>query len=58
MRLNWHEIRSIDGEQSHGFEELCRQLAHLETPDGAKFIPKGRPDAGVECFCVLQNGKE
>lgn len=58
MRLNWNEIRALDGEQRDGFEELCRQLARLETPDNAVFVPKGRPDAGVECFCVLPSGKE
>lgn len=58
MRLNWNGIRALDGEQSHGFEELCTQLARQESPDGARFTPKGRPDAGVECFCVLPNGKE
>jgi len=58
MRLNWNEIRVLDGDQQNGFEELCRQLARLETPDEAEFTPKGRPDAGVECFCVLPSGKE
>ncbi len=58
MRLNWDGIRALDGEQSHGFEELCTQLARQETPDDAKFVPKGRPDAGVECFCVLPSGEE
>ena len=58
MRLNWNRIRALDGEQSHGFEELCTQLARQETPDDAKFVPKGRPDAGVECFCVLPSGEE
>ena len=58
MRLNWNEIRALNGEQSHGFEELCTQLARQESPDEAEFIPKGRPDAGVECFCVLPSGKE
>lgn len=58
MRLNWNGIRALDGEQSHGFEELCIQLARQETPDDAKFIAKGRQDAGVECFCVFPNGKE
>ena len=58
MRLNWNEIRALNGEQSHGFEELCSQLARQESPDEAKFNPKGRPDAGVECFRVLPSGKE
>ncbi len=58
MRLNWNEIRSLDGDQRLGFEELCRQLARQEAPGEAVFEAKGRPDAGVECFCVLPSGKE
>ena len=34
------------------------QLAEAECPPGAKFVPKGSPDAGVECFCVLNDGFE
>ena len=37
---------------------MCVQLARVETPEGAKFIPTGTPDAGVECYCVLSDGKE
>ena len=37
---------------------MCVQLARVETPEGAKFIPTGTPDAGVECYCVLPDGKE
>lgn len=58
VRLNWNDIRSLNGDQRDGFEELCRQLARQETPDEAAFTPKGPPDAGVECFCVLPSGKE
>ena len=37
---------------------MCVQLARIETPEGAKFIPTGTPDAGVECYCVLSDGNE
>ena len=37
---------------------MCVQLARGETPEGAKFIPTGTPDAGVECYCVLSDGNE
>ena len=41
-----------------GFEELCAQLARLETPASAEFVRKGTPDGGVECFCKLEDGRE
>ena len=56
--MNWHEIRSIDGSQKTGFEELCAQLARSECPDDAEFFRKGTPDAGVECYSVLKDGSE
>ena len=56
--LNWHEIRPINSSQREGFEELCTQLARVESPDDAEFVRKGTPDAGVECYCVLPNGDE
>lgn len=56
MDLQWNRIRALDGSQQTGFEELCAQLARTETPNGAKFVRKGRPDAGVECFCTLEDG--
>ena len=56
--IDWGAIRSLKGSQSHGFEELCAQLARTECPADAAFIRKGTPDAGVECFCVLPDGME
>ena len=58
MNLDWSDLRALNGSQAGGFEELCSQLARLETPAGAEFIRKGSPDAGVECFCRLEDGKE
>ena len=57
MGLNWSDLRTLNGSQRDGFEELCAQLARLETPTGAEFIRKGSPDAGVECFCTLEDGR-
>lgn len=58
MNLRWSDIRALDGSQAEGFEELCSQLARIETPPGAEFVRKGTPDAGVECYCVLEDGRE
>ena len=59
MRINWHDIRSFDGSQRDGFEELTCQLARKEKIlNTKKFIRKGKPDAGVECFWILENGDE
>lgn len=49
--LNWNDIRPINNSLNEGFEELVCQLARIEKIDSAvKFIRKGKPDAGVECF--------
>ena len=58
MNIDWTDIRPLNGSQAHGFEELCAQLARAESPTGAEFKRKGTPDAGVECFCVLDDGSE
>ena len=56
--IDWKLIRLWSGSQSGGFEELCVQLARVEVPKNAKFIPIGTPDAGVECYCVLPDEDE
>ena len=58
VSVNWNDIRALNGSQNAGFEELCAQLARLETPSNAKFTRTGNPDAGVEGYCVLPNGDE
>ena len=58
MTLNWANLQSLEGSQQDAFEELCCQLARSETPENAKFIRKGNPDAGVECFSVLADDTE
>ena len=38
---------------------MCCQLAAYEqAPQGSKFIRKGAPDAGIECYWILSNGDE
>ena len=58
MTLSWKGIRALNGSQNAGFEELCAQLARAESPNSASFVRKGSPDAGVECYCVLDDGSE
>ena len=58
--INFENIRPYDGSRHSGFEELCSQLASLETaPAGATFYRKGRgADAGVECCRRHPDGTE
>ncbi len=59
MSINWNNIRPLQNSQNEGFEELVCQLArHEEIPNSKRFIRKGKPDAGVECFCILENDDE
>ena len=58
MNLDWKAIRPLHGDKAKGFQELCVQLARTGSPANAEFIPKGNPDAGVECYCVLDDGSE
>ena len=57
--MQWSDLRNWEGSQFTAFEELCCQLAACEeVPNGARFIRKGAPDAGVECFWMLPSGEE
>ena len=58
ITLDWTAIRPLNGGREKGFEELCSQLARAEAPAGARFVRKGTPDAGVECYAVLADGTE
>ncbi len=59
MAINWHNIRPLENSQNEGFEELVCQLARNETiTNRKKFVRKGKPDAGVECYWILENGDE
>lgn len=49
----FENIRPYDGSRYSGFEELCSQLASLESSPEYEFYRKGRgADAGVECFLL------
>jgi hypothetical protein len=58
FNLDWSGIRPLNGSSHNGFEELCAQLAENEIPKGARFERKGTPDAGVECYAILDDGTE
>ena len=57
--INWRNIRQHNSSQPFGFEEMCCQLAAYEfQPPRSEFRRKGAPDAGLECFWKLPDGKE
>ena len=59
--INFSNIRCFNGSQNSGFEELVCQLAHLNRPEHAKkFVRKegAGGDAGVECYWILNDGRE
>jgi len=59
MNINWHNIRALPNDQKDGFEEFVCQLARKEdVPNKLRFIRKGRPDAGVECYWILRDQTE
>lgn len=58
LKIDWKEIRTLNGSQQNGFEELCSQIANLEIPPGTNFVRNGTPDGGVECYVVLPDGSE
>lgn len=61
MNINFSNIRTYNGSQNAGFEELVCQLAHLQKPENAlRFIRKegAGGDAGVECYWILKDGSE
>ncbi len=58
MLINFSQIRPHRGSQQHAFEELCCQLAAFEHAPNGRFVRKGAPDAGVECYWIFRNGDE
>ena len=59
MATDWNTLRPLNGSRDKGFEELSCQLAAGDPyPVGSKFIRKGTPDAGLECFWILPGGDE
>lgn len=61
LDLDFSKIRSFDGSQDNGFEELICQLAHLNQPENANYFVRKEGaggDAGVECYWKLLDGAE
>ena len=58
--ISFENIRPFDGSRHAGFEEMCCQLASLESASsGQDFHRKGRGgDAGVECYVRRGDGTE
>lgn len=61
INLNFRNIRTHDGSQNSGFEELVCQLARLQKPSNAdRFVKKegAGGDAGIECYWILNDESE
>ena len=59
MNLNFNNIRPINGTLNDGFEEFVCQLARKDEILCKKtFVRNGKPDGGVECYWVLEDGSE
>ena len=59
MNIEWTKLRSYNGDQRNAFEELVCQLARAEGIESKqKFVRVATPDAGVEAYCILDNGDE
>jgi hypothetical protein len=59
MNFDFNHIRSINGSANDGFEEFVCQLARKEEiPCKKRFIRNGKPDGGVECYWILEDGSE
>lgn len=59
VNIEWTRLRSYNGDQKNAFEELICQLARAEEIEGKrKFVRVAAPDAGVEAYCILDNGEE
>ncbi|MDO4692976.1 MAG: ATP-binding protein, partial [Porphyromonadaceae bacterium] len=59
MNIEWTKLRSYNGDQKNAFEELVCQLARAEDIEGKeRFVRVAAPDAGVEAYCILDNGDE
>lgn len=57
--INFEHIRVFNDSRNLAFEELCSQLAFLDSTSGSTFYRKGRgADGGVECYKAMPDGFE
>ena len=57
LNLSFSNIRPINGSSNDGFEEFVCQLARKEEiPCAKEFVRNGKPDGGVECYRMLEDG--
>lgn len=55
--IDFNKIRPVNGSLGEGFEEFVCQLARKEPIPGVKrFVRNGKPDGGLECYCMLDDG--
>lgn len=55
--IDFSNIRPVNGTLNDGFEEFICQLARKEDLEGAvRFVRNGKPDGGVECYWILDDG--
>ena len=59
LNLDFNQIRPLRGSANEGFEEFVCQLARKEEiPYAKSFVRNGKPDGGVECYRILEDGSE
>ena len=59
LNLDFNNIRPMNGAARDGFEEFVCQLARKEEiPYRKRFVRNGKPDGGVECYWILEDGSE
>lgn len=57
MSSVWDKLREFDGSLDAAFEELCAQLARIESGNlGHAFVRNGKPDGGLECLATRNDG--
>lgn len=57
LNIDFNNIRPINGTANDGFEEFVCQLARKEEiPCAKRFERNGKPDGGVECYWILEDG--
>ena len=57
FNIDFNNIRPLKGSSNEGFEEFVCQLARQEViPSSKEFKRNGKPDGGVECYWILEDG--